>query len=415
MKIRLILFFFLMNLTFALQAQDYYSYISDRKFKDPTDLVGYDFRPNEMDLRADGKKTLKPGEYSFGVTTNNLYVNGKGIKGVYSINNINSTDYGYKLLLMNARDPTIQGHLKIVLNNRDQVDALVFKRSVKEKEILFFQAQISESLRDKEDKYFTGKWEEVVETKDSVWGNVIRPFMQIHLDQNVQERLQPSDSMSIEFIETITVIDKSKKKGKKEKEEKEEEEEVVVTKVITKPVEKEEEKVVAAPEPEEAEPQGEVSAYERRFKRYSRKPKKEEPKEEEPKEEVVEEKTIEVEEVVAEVSTEDEYDPVIDGPKAYDQVEKKKKIKVVKEYFVKIRSILTYDDGTSEDKIWMHPVKRIIEKERKETHSDPKINEAKYRIEFVLKKGGSFYLYLTEKRTVCFFESNDKEYLMKGY
>ncbi len=414
MKIRLLLLFFLMNVTFALQAQEHYSYISDRKFKDPTDLVGYDFRPNEMDLRADGKKSLKPGEYSFGVTTNNLYVNGKGIKGVYSINNINSTDYGYKLLLMNARDPTIQGHLKMVLNNRDQVDALVFKRSVKEKEILFFQAQISESLRAKEDNYFTGKWENVVEAKDSIWGKTIRPFMQIHLEQNVQERVQPSDSISIEFIERVTIIDKSKKKNKKDKKEKKEEE-LVVTKVITKPVEKKEE-VAVVEEKEEAAPQGEVSAYEKRFKRYSRKPKKKEPKKEEPKKEVVVEK---VEEVVAEVVTDipDEYDAVIDGPKTEDQAEKKKnkKIKIVKEYFVKVRSILTYDDGTSEDKVWMHPVKKIIEKERKEEHADPKINEARYRIEFVLKKGGSFYLYLTEKRTVCFFESHDKEYLMKGY
>lgn len=219
MKLRLFYLFLFIFAGFWADAQDYYSYISDRKFKDPTDLIGYDFRPNVLEVRGESEEELDPGSYSFGVTMNNLYVDGEGIKGVYSINNINTTDFGYLLLLMNARDPTIQGHLKIILNNRAQVDALIFKRSVKEQEMIFYQAQISEALRNKEDDYFTGRWEHAIEHKDSIWGDVLYPFLKIHLGQNVQERLQPRDSTYIEFIEKVTVIDKTKKKKKKKKDE----------------------------------------------------------------------------------------------------------------------------------------------------------------------------------------------------
>ena len=320
---------------------DHYTFISDRKFKDPTDLIGYDFRPNTMEVRGEHEEELDPGSYSFGITMNNLYVDGEGLKGVYSINNINTTDFGYKLLLMNARDPTIQGHLKIVLNNRDQVDALIFKRSVKEKEMIFYQAQISESLRDKEDKYFTNLWEHTIEDKDSIWGQVIHPFLRIHTRQNVQERLQPVDSTRIEFIEKITIIDKTKKKKKKKKNKKEEEEAAVVNAIEESAVED----AGAAPSPEEHE-------------------KKE-----------------------------------------------KKKIKIVKEYFVKIRSILTYEDGKSEDKEWVYPIKKIVEREDK--HAGP--DEERYLLDIQLKKGGSLGLYLTPKRTVSSFETEDMLYLMKGH
>ncbi|MEM9820282.1 MAG: hypothetical protein AAF985_04395 [Bacteroidota bacterium] len=312
----------------------YYSYISDRKFKDPTDLIGYDFRPSILEIRGEGEEELDPGSHSFGITMNNLYVDGEGIKGVYSINNINTTDFGYKLLLMNARDPTIQGHLKIVLNNRFQVDALIFKRSVKEKEMIFYQAQISEGMRGKEDEYFTNLWEHTIEDKDSLWGQMIHPFIRIHTRQNVQERLQAADSTRIEFIEKVTIIDKTKKKKKKNKNK---EEEAVEELAANDPG--------ASPTPEE------------------------------------------------------------------HQKKEKKKIKIVKEYFVKIHSILSYDDGSTEDKEWLYPIKKIVEKEDKQAGPD----EERYLLEIQLKKGGALGLYLTSKRTVSSFETEDMLYLMKGH
>ena len=171
-----LLFIIFLSVSFSGLAQEDYSYISDRKFKDPTDLMGYDFVPGIMEIKGESQEELGPGEYSFGVTQANLFVKGEGIEGVYSINNINTTDYGYKLLLMNARNPTIQGHLKMVLNNREQVDALIFKRTTNEQELIFYQAQMSEDQRHEEDAFFSGRWEQELEHQDSIWGMTIRPF-----------------------------------------------------------------------------------------------------------------------------------------------------------------------------------------------------------------------------------------------
>lgn len=224
----LCLFLFLV-IAQVLTAQSNYSYISDRKFTDPSDLIGYNFLPNAMEVPDEREEEISPGEYSFGVTLNNLYVNGDDIKGVYSVNNINPTEYGYKLNLMNARDPTIQGHLKIILNKYYYVDALVFKRSSKDKEIIFYQAPIPREVLMDEKSYFTDRYDTQIQEVDSIWGKNIQPFIQVHTLKNVQQRMQKSDSLKISFIETVTIIDKSKKKKKKKKKkgEEEEEEEVI--------------------------------------------------------------------------------------------------------------------------------------------------------------------------------------------
>ena len=139
MKYRLT--FLLLCAVMTLQAQSMFSYITDKRFKDPSDLVGYNFVPNFMEIPDETEGDLDPGDYSFGISQNNLYVQGEEISGVYSLNNINPTEYGYKLLLMNARDPRIQGHLKVILNKYAQVDALVFKRSGKGKGNRFLQCR----------------------------------------------------------------------------------------------------------------------------------------------------------------------------------------------------------------------------------------------------------------------------------
>lgn len=199
---------------FLMLAQKSLSYVNDRKFNDPTDLLGYNFRPTMLEIKDVKKQNLVPGSVAFGITENNLYVEGEGFAGVYSVNNINSTEFGYKLLLMNARDPTLQGHLKIILNKKREVEALVFLRSNKDKETIFYIANIPADLAKKESAYFTDRGERTIFHADSLWGKTIRPFMTIHSQNNIQERIQMRDSASIKFVEKITIIDKTKKKDK---------------------------------------------------------------------------------------------------------------------------------------------------------------------------------------------------------
>lgn len=215
MKTRL-LFFFLVLATLA-KAQSF-TYINDRRFFDPNDLIGYDFKPAAMEIKDEMEQELSPGEYSFGVTQNNLYVKGGHIEGVYNVNNIHPEDYGFKLALMNARDARLQGHLKVVLNKYGMVEVLIFKRSPTDKEIIFYQVPTSKGLRDREKAYFTDRGEQIFTNQDSLWGKSIRPFFIIHQDARVQQRLEMIDSFEISFVEEMKIVEKEKKRSKRDKE-----------------------------------------------------------------------------------------------------------------------------------------------------------------------------------------------------
>jgi len=303
---------------------------------------------------------FSPGEYSFGITRNNLYVKGDEIGGVYSLNNINTTDFGFKMLLMNARDPTIQGHLKIIQNPNNQVEALIFKRSNKDAEMIFFLAELPEQLSKRETSFFTDLPELEIPSTDSLWGKTIYPFLKIHHDVGTQERLNPEDSVSISFIETITIVDKTKEKKKKKKKK-----EAIAN--------------IELGEPEEGTEEAAMEEIE---------------------EESAAAPALEVDEGAM---------PPVTAEMVEEEV--KKNLKITKEYFVVIRSILSYEDGTSEDKTWKYPVKKVTQRE--DAQAGPM--EERYQLEISLLKGDPLYLYLTGKQTVSSFEAGPKQFLMRGH
>ncbi len=209
-----ILFGGLLGLAAAASAQTaQYSYISDRKFAGPEELVGYDFKPALRQVATEQPQEIAIGQYSFGITRKNLYVEGPEIKGVYSLNNINTTEYGYKLLTMNARDPTVQGHLKVVIDDLAQVEGLIFKRSNNDEEVMYFLRIIEPEVAAVEEAYFTDKGEARVEHIDSLWtGTIIRPFLRVFYAQGgVQQRAVPSDSLSLQFYSVTTITEEPKK------------------------------------------------------------------------------------------------------------------------------------------------------------------------------------------------------------
>ncbi len=351
-------------LLFAVQAyaQQDYSYVTDRIFADPSDLIGYNFLPNFMEIPDEVEEELSPGDYSFGVSHNNLYVAGEEIAGVYSINNINPTEYGYKLLLMNARNPMLQGHLKVILTPQAQVEAIVFKRSNNDQEMIFFLPGQNEQQRQREADYFTDRWELPIESADSLWGKTITPFLRIHTDErDEQERLHASDSTTISFVETIEIIEKIKKKKKRKSKKKNDKEEIEI---------------------DEAEESSNAK--------------------------VSEEEVEEMREEALAATPPDSLALV-----AADSLEQgvKKKIKIVKKYFVNIRSMLTYQDGSTEDKTWSLPVKKIVERE--DESAGP--GEERYQLEIQSDKGDPVYLYLTSERTVSSVEAIGKRFLMQGH
>lgn len=344
---------FFLAFSFFLQAQQY-TYISDRRFFEPADMIGYDFKPSALEIPDETKMDIDPGEYSFGITFNYLYAKGEDVKGVYNINNMQPADYGFKVLLMNARDARLQGHLKVIQNKYGMVEALIFKRSSNDKEVIFYLPPISKNLRDKEKAYFTDRGELVFEDKDSIWGEAIRPFHIMHMEENVQQRLQLEDSTYITFTEEVTIVEKEVKKKKK------------TDKEIEEDIDKEE--VIADADKE-----------------------------------VVEEAKIDS--VVVDENGEDVLtdSTTLDAPEI--------KIKITKEYFLTIHSYRITTEGLREKKEEKYTIRKINEKEDEAA----KMHEEKYLWEFQNDEKEVINLYLNGDRTVSTLEIGEKKYLVRGF
>lgn len=394
---RLILLTVFIFVSFSVSAQEAYSYINERTFKDPTDLIGYNFKPFKMEVPGNYDPTMiEAGEYSFGVTRGRLYVNGsREIGGLYEINNMEPTNYGYRILLLNSRNPSDRGHLKVILNKYGEAEAVVFKKGKKAQEIIFHLPDAKKSDLNQEKKYFTDLGEMIVEHSDSLWGQKIFPYIRVDQKASIQGRLYEADSTVISFEEVITIKEKKKKKKKAKKPKAKKPKKEKKKKKRKKRKEKVEE--VEEEWGSLAEMNGES----------------EEEKVEEVVEKVEEEKPpipeIPVEEVQEEVIEDDEAAaPVPPQPEEEEVVVKRK---ITKEYFVKVKMIRKKEDGTTEEKTITYPVKGIEERE------DSSARKGEERFQLAIKSKGKkeLYLYLYGDRTVSSMEINGIKYLMRGH
>lgn len=221
MKLIHILFGILFSLSMYGQEVNY-SYLSDKHFYDPTDLVGYIFKPSVLETTDGVSQELEPDEYSFGVSGSYLYVKGGDLTAAYNIGTINSTKYGFKLSLTNARDVLKTGHLKVILTGPGYVDALVFKASKDDEELIFVFPEKSDEIYQSDKEYYTDKWDSFVEHPDSIWGTKIYPYFEVSIENgNKHKRIGHTDSLNIAFVEEIKIIEKKKKIRKKKKKKKE--------------------------------------------------------------------------------------------------------------------------------------------------------------------------------------------------
>lgn len=362
MKFHLLIFFTF--LSFMMSAQEKYSYIHERIFEEVTDLHGYNFRPHKMETSGDYEATkLEPGEYSFGITRSRLYVSGdEKTGGLYEVNSMVPTNYGYKLTLLNPRNPANRGHLKVIINKFMEAEAIVFKKESKSSEIIFHIPDASKSLLKQEKKYFTDLGEVTVEDVDSIWGMKFYPYVRVDQSAGLQGRLYEVDSTSISFEEVITIKEKKKKKKKSKKR-----------------------------------------------KKRKKKEKAEEVEDETTSESEENEDEMDSENENEDEATEEEVEN-IEAPKPEEE-EFTIKRKITKDYFVKVRSILQYKDGTTEDKVWTFPVKEIQERE------DESAGKQEERFQLAIKTKGKkeIYLYLNGDRTVSSFEAKGMLYLMRGH
>jgi len=396
--------------------QDNYTYLTDKKFDKAEDLFGYTFVPGLMEIAEPGQTSageqteISAGSYKFGIARGNLFVKGEGINGVHNINQINTTEFGFQLVLMNARDPKQQGHLKI-FKLKSYVDALVFKASNDAQEMIFLLPEISESLMTSEKKYFTDRNEIFVEFEEDIWGSEIFPFFKTVMPKRVYQRVQKEDNVMITFIETERIIEKGKKKKDnlvlavtdqtiEDLEAEETTEDLASTSNI------EEETAVAEVEIEEDEDDDMPS--------YFKVKKKEAPRKTVP-ENVYEEQEVMEEVDVSEGLFADEGVPEKEQNNLEEERKGKKdrsadrKVKIVTEYKIEINDFVLNDDGSHE------PIERtLIVKDYKMRQDDTASNPNEvYQIEFETNKG-SVYIYLNESKKITKLDLGEIVYLMRG-
>ena len=344
-----------------VQAQSEYSYSTDRRFFDPSDLLGYNFVPMQLEVPNEYEEHLGPDEYSFGITMNNLYVKGGEIEGVYNVNNINSTEYGFILTLINPRNPAQSGHLKVIRNKKGHAEALVFRRSRKEPEMILHLAKMPNDLAKEEQDFFTDNGELEIVSIDSIWGVSIFPFHKIYVNDVIQQRLQPRDSTSLHFYLKTELIEKKKKKKKSKKKKNEviedsvDESEIINTDSLL--LEKELEAMIEESEMEEAESADST---------------------------------------------------MISKP---ELSEEESDFKELHTYFLEYKTRLIYQDGSEEVKVQTFEIKRKKERVNEEARE----GEEKYQLAFITEKGDEIYVYLLSDRTVSSIELGDELLFMRGY
>ena len=424
----------------ALLAQvKQFSYISDRTFASPDELMGYDFKPAMREVPGQEPEEFPVGKYSFGITRKNLYVEGPSIRGVYSVNNINTTPYGFILKTMNARDPTIQGHLKLVVDDLGQVEGLIFKRSTNDDEVIFFLRVIPEEVAEAEAEYFTHKGALTIKAIDTLWTGVeIRPFLRIYQNMGgIQERIIRSDSVSLRFYDVVTVEEKEKKSllGKKRKARGEDDQlsapmpqtAPVADADTDKPKRKFGGKIrglgrkrgedaadpgaIAQPTPLDTVPNTTATA----------------PPPTEVEERLVAAIADTVETAPQAASLEEalgmEFDgrpadslqvdslaaPMLDSTALADTL-RDVKVKITTEYFVDLNSFMRFDDGTASMQHKTFKVNGVLERE----NPGARKGGDRYQWELNLHKQPNAYIYLDEKRRVNSVQIDGQKFYMRG-
>jgi hypothetical protein len=198
------------GMTHLAQAQDsnVYTYYNDHRFWDTDDIIGYTFVAGEReDPPSTAVKKLRAGEAVFKIMRDYLYITEGGKEAKYTVNQITSEKYGFKLHLMDARNPSIQGHVKVIRDETKFVRALMFKKSREEKEIIFHLLEPTKLITKADAKYFTHKDSVVLKSSDAFWKKSFRPFFQV---SGLQQRLYTQDSLTISFTKDTIITKKAK-------------------------------------------------------------------------------------------------------------------------------------------------------------------------------------------------------------
>jgi hypothetical protein len=192
------------------QGQNRYSYVEDLSFSDPTDFFGYQFVPAQKEIPRSSKFDLGPGDYSFGITANNVYVKYGPDKILYNTQSIQPTEYGYLLSLLNASNIAQKGHLKIILDRAGQARALVLKKEELADEEIYHLPQLDDFIKRRDREFYTDVIDLVIEKEDSLWNKEAYPYFMDDFAAPLRTVLQIKDTISFSFYEDIVIEEKKK-------------------------------------------------------------------------------------------------------------------------------------------------------------------------------------------------------------
>lgn len=186
-----------------------YTYHNDHRFWDTDDIIGYTFVVGERENPpSTAIKKLRAGEVVFKIMRDYLYITENGVEAKYSVNQITTEpQYGFKLHLMDARNPSIQGHVKVVRDEMKFVRSLIFKKSKADKEVVFHLLEPTKQIEKADAKYFTHKDSVVLKSKEEFWKKSFRPFFEV---SSTQHRLYTEDSLTVSFTKDTVITKKAK-------------------------------------------------------------------------------------------------------------------------------------------------------------------------------------------------------------
>jgi hypothetical protein len=217
----------LTSLPFLVQAQvGKYTFIEDRQFLYAQDLAGYTFIPYRGKLsNAHFEDPVKEGLVQFSVTTTGVEIIERvtfstgGISGEneskpikMSIPRIDKKAYGFEVVLMDMRNPNIQGYLQFYAN-RGYIHTIKYKPEPSATERTYFVLPLPDYQDERDSKFFTHDKDHEIADFDNVYGERIYPFAMLKDQYDYREfsRLFPGDRVWIE-IETRSIQKKRKEK-----------------------------------------------------------------------------------------------------------------------------------------------------------------------------------------------------------
>lgn len=193
---RISLVFLLASLcSVCLWGQKEYTYIADYQVFKQEDLFGYSMIPAEVHNPKEDERPTKIalGEFKFLFLPGYLHVFQGEAKTSYNLNSIFPEKYGFKGELMNARNSMEQGHIKVILNPKNQIEALILKKAPKQPEIVYYMSVTPKNIELRDNKYFTNQDSILLpELDSSFYGKKIVPFFSV---SKTKQRLYPKDSL----------------------------------------------------------------------------------------------------------------------------------------------------------------------------------------------------------------------------